>query len=254
MKKRKLKGLLVLLIGAIIFFYPFFSISVDDYIEEKETSNFLKTVFNAESEEKKNVIKEKDVDEIGELFIPALEQNFKVYKNADMNKISKGVALLNKSDIQKKGEGTRCIIAGHRGYYNKRMFKDIDKLKIGDTVYLKYSNSIEKFRVSGSDLIKETEWEKLEPVYGRDMLTLITCGKTYDSSHRLLINCDRIKKRTEKSLKISRRKIDKKIDKKIELNRSVCRKKNNIRIAAVLGMVIILIISIKIIYVLYKPE
>ena len=49
-------------------------------------------------------------------------------------------------------------------------------------------------------LLNLTKGEKLFPIANRDMLTLLTCDPaTPPSPYRLLVNCDRLEEKTEKT-------------------------------------------------------
>ena len=205
MKKKKILGLVIVLIGMVFFFYPFFSVSIDDYIQNKELEYFIESELKKEqsyvdktkkyepkySKSVKNNLLTRNDDKIGNLYIPKLEQSFDLYKNADMKKISKGVAITKESDMPSSGVGSRTVIAGHRGYYNKRMFKDIDKLSKGDHIFVKYSGNILEYTVSDKEIIEDDEISKLNSISEREILTLLTCGSQTDSSQRLIVNCDR---------------------------------------------------------------
>ncbi len=293
MKKRKVLGLITLLIGIIFFFYPFFSISIDDYIESKKLKTFIENeikesenqIENKKLEEKdkgkenvkddklveKNISKNESDEKIGTVFIPKLKQSFDLYNNADMEKISKGVAITKESDKPLSGEGSRTVLAGHRGYYNKRMFKDIDNLNKGDDIFLKYNGSVVRYTVSDMETIKDNEKEKLNPIENREVLTLLTCGSATDSSHRFLVNCDKndydiyvdkenssldnedSSKNINEDNKIDRNRINKNREKNIQNIKNIKEpenikiKKMFFKLMSILGMVLIAMVIFKIV-------
>ena len=312
LRKKKINGLVIFLIGAVVFFYPFISIGIDDYMQNRELEKFLKqeeiqeektslkeeqskkgtesnrkkTAAEKEtytSSEKENLNNEerfknkgektavkseidgktginssgKKSDEIiGTLYIPKLKQSFNLYEKADMEKISKGVAVTEESDLPMSGIGSRTVIAGHRGYFNKRMFRDVDKLEKGDAIYIKYDGKTIKYEVSDTEVIKDTEKEKLKAIDGREVATLLTCGHVVDGSHRILVNCDRVENNAvynneteennsnigekNESGKIIRENKNSKIPEKLEY------KKTFIKTVSIIGILLIIYVIVKI--------
>jgi sortase A len=48
--------------------------------------------------------------------------------------MSKGAAHLSQTSLPIGGENTNCVIAAHRGFWKAAMFRDIEKLQIGDRI------------------------------------------------------------------------------------------------------------------------
>ena len=95
------------------------------------------------------------------------------------------------------GEGAEELyLAGHRlgwpGTGRRLVFFNLDKLKKGDTVTLRDSlGNPYEYRVSEAFVVTpECDWV-VDPVRGRDMVTLQTCTFP-DLVNRLIVRADRV--------------------------------------------------------------
>lgn len=72
-----------------------------------------------------------------------------------------------------QNKGNVCL-AGHNRGYSVNYFEKIKELEIGDEIYYTYNGMKHKYIVNSKDIIKDTDWEKLENTED-NRLTLITC-------------------------------------------------------------------------------
>lgn len=91
------------------------------------------------------------------------------------------------------GEGTRCVIAGHRGYYSRPMFRYVDVMTGGDKIYLYTPQGSLVYEVKDIEEIYPSQTDSLLPREGKDTLTLLTCTPFPTNRMRLLINAERVK-------------------------------------------------------------
>lgn len=243
MGKKRIIGLGIFLIGIIIFTYPFFLMVTNDLMQINKNNEFenrcLKNPYYSkarESIERNNRdIKIENTDKLVSLFekrrysnsnskyrkidlekynislnekmgyisIPKLGQSFDLFLDADYYKISKGVAVLNESDPPIGGIGRRCVIAGHSGYYNKVMFKYIDRLEKNDIIIVNFLGRKMEYEVYGMEIISPMDWKKLEPIESEDVLTLLTCTQFPKYNQRLLVNCKRVLHKNIDSKKVN---------------------------------------------------
>lgn len=73
---------------------------------------------------------------IGFLEIPDLDLELPILLGANSENLAKGAAHLTETSYPIGGENTNCVIAAHRGYYQTEMFRNLDKLEIGDVIYI----------------------------------------------------------------------------------------------------------------------
>ena len=103
------------------------------------------------------------------------------------------------------GEGTHCVIAGHRGLPSARLFTDIDQLEIGDVFYIHVLDRVLTYEVDQiSDMVDKDDTDTLtdlmQQVDGEDYVTLFTCTPYGINSHRLLVRGHRIENPEETAL------------------------------------------------------
>lgn len=131
-------------------------------------------------------------DSFGYIEIPAMGQKLSLYLGATDKNMAKGAAVLGGTSIPIGGANTNAVIAGHRGWKSQRFFKYIEKLKVGDAVYITNPWGTMSYRVESIDIIKPTDGDAIKIQEGKDMITLLTCHP-YRShgKYRYLVYCVR---------------------------------------------------------------
>lgn len=129
------------------------------------------------------------------LRIPKLDLYQPIYMDASKENLARGVAHIMGTDLPGQSLGLRAVIAGHRGYYQSTFFIYLDELVEGDPVYVEWKDNVLEYKVVGQEVIQPWEVEKLNPVEGKTMLTLLTCNPMRPPRRqRLLVNCELVKK------------------------------------------------------------
>lgn len=129
------------------------------------------------------------------LRIPKLDLYQPIYMDASKENLARGVAHIMGTDLPGQSPGLRAVIAGHRGYYQSTFFIYLDELAEGDPVYVEWKDNVLEYKVVGQEVIQPWEVEKLNPVEGKTMLTLLTCNPMRPPRRqRLLVNCELVKK------------------------------------------------------------
>lgn len=128
---------------------------------------------------------------IGHLHIPSAEIELPIYLGASDENMKLGATLLTHTSMPIGGENTNAVIAAHRGYYKAKMFKDIDKIQVGDEIYLRNFKEELTYVVSETVVINPTEIDKVLIQPGKDMLTLLTCHPYGESTYRYLVYAER---------------------------------------------------------------
>jgi sortase A len=107
--------------------------------------------------------------------------------------MAKGAAVLGQTSLPIGGTNTNSVIAGHRGYKGSPFFREIEKLSIGDYVYI--TNPWERliYQVESIDIVSPYDSEKLVIQEGKDMITLLTCHPYMShGKYRYLVYCVRV--------------------------------------------------------------
>lgn len=134
--------------------------------------------------------------EAGEVFgaisIPAMEVELPLYLGATTENLSCGAAVLGQTSVPIGGENTNAVIAGHRGYHGAPYFREIEKLKPGDTVTIENPWETLTYAVSEIKVIRPDDLSAVCIQEGRDMITLVTCHPYRSGGkYRYLVYCDR---------------------------------------------------------------
>ncbi|WP_195443776.1 class C sortase [Peptoniphilus harei] len=142
-------------------------------------------------------IKGIDKDEVfAYLIIPKLDMKKPIYLDATFDHLDWGVAQVEGTSLPLGGMSTRSVIAGHRGWWGDLMFYNVDKLEVGDEIFIDGRTGLLEYRVTGKDIISPSDWESILPVAGKDMVTLLTCHpKRPPRPKRLLINAERVEEK-----------------------------------------------------------
>lgn len=124
---------------------------------------------------------------IGFLEIPKLQIMLPIYHGVEEAVLQKGLGHLPQTSLPVGQEGTHVGITGHSGLSNKRLFSDLEQLEEGDWFKLHVMGEILCYQVEGIETVLPTQTEELEPVEGKDYVTLITCTPYGINDHRLLV-------------------------------------------------------------------
>lgn len=128
----------------------------------------------------------------GYIEIPKMGVKLGIFLGATKENMNKGAVHLDKTSMPVGGVNTNCVIAGHRG--NGRygdMFRAIDKLEIGDKVYITNPWETLNYTVTEVFAISPEDIDKILIQQGKDMVTLVTCHPYGSSQYRYIVYCER---------------------------------------------------------------
>lgn len=128
-----------------------------------------------------------DVDMISHLVVPKLSLDLPIFHGIDDNVLMIGVGHVEGTSLPVGTVGGRCVLAGHSGMPNARMFDDIHLLEKGDRFVLWTLGEAYAYEVIDSEVVEPSAVEKLNPVEGEDLVTLVTCTPYRVNTHRLLV-------------------------------------------------------------------
>lgn len=141
-------------------------------------------------------------DEFGYIEIPTLNKTFPLYLGASDKNMAKGLAIMGQTSIPIGEKNTNSVIAGHRGWNTGNFLREIEKVKIGDYIYI--TNPWEKlmYQVIAIDIISPYDVEKLLIQEGKTMITIMTCHPyASHGKYRYLVYCEQTKKKQETIIK-----------------------------------------------------
>ena len=131
-------------------------------------------------------------DAVGYVEIPAMDVILPLYLGASRAHMSDGAAVLGQTSMPIGGNSTNCVIAAHRGWNGKAMFRDVELLQEGDLVYLTNLWETLTYQVTGISIIWPDEVEAVAVEPGQDMVTLLTCHPYIVGTYRYLVYCQRV--------------------------------------------------------------
>lgn len=128
----------------------------------------------------------------GYIDIPVMNVKLGIFLGAANENMNKGAVHLDKTSLPIGGINTNCVIAAHRG--NGRygdMFRNIQKLSIGDSVYITNPWERLEYRVTDIFAAEPEDIDKIIIQKGRDIVTLVTCHPYGSSEFRYIVYCER---------------------------------------------------------------
>ena len=129
---------------------------------------------------------------MGYVEVPKISVYLPIYHGTEGATLERGVGHLLGSSLPVGGEGTHCVLTGHTGMSNQRLFTDLEQMEIGDVFYLHVLDQVLAYQVDAINTVAPYETSLLCEVEGQDLCTLITCTPYGVNSHRLLVRGLRI--------------------------------------------------------------
>ena len=126
------------------------------------------------------------------LEIPDLGVNLPVYHGTNEAVLQVALGHVEGSSLPVGGEGTHCVISGHRGLPSAKLFSNLDQLAVGDVFLLRVLDETLTYQVDQILVVEPEDMEPLAIFPGEDYCTLVTCTPYGINSHRLLVRGTRI--------------------------------------------------------------
>lgn len=131
-------------------------------------------------------------EKMGYLRIPKMTEELPVYAGTVEDVLQKGVGHLEGTSLPVGGNNTHSVLTAHRGLPDKKLFRELDKLQVGDRLYFHNIGETLAYQVDHVEIIEPTDFEKLLVAPGHDYMTLLTCHPYMINSHRLIVRGHRI--------------------------------------------------------------
>lgn len=129
---------------------------------------------------------------IGYVEVPKIEVELPIYRGASDDVLERGIGHLERSSLPVGGESTHSVLTGHRGLPTARLFRDLDKLAVGDVFVIDTLGDKIAYEVETVQTVLPHEVESLRVQPGRDLCTLVTCDPYMINSHRMLVTGHRV--------------------------------------------------------------
>ena len=148
--------------------------SARQYNEELKTKE---SRWNMTEEEWSRYMSELNVDgagSMGYITIPKIDIMLPINHSTEEKVLQSAIGHIEGTSLPVGGEGTHCVLSGHRGLPTARLFTDLDKLK-------------DQIRI-----VEPTDYSLLQFEEGADYCTLLTCTPYGINTQRLLVRGKRI--------------------------------------------------------------
>ena len=221
----KIFMIIVFLVGVLVMMYPFYINAVNDFIDQKrmeevqrqnkeqnkEQVRKAKERMKKRNEElKKNglvpkapkftnsnerkIVSDEYIREhlIGAVSIPAIEITLPLFDTTNEKLLQEGATVLQGTSFPTGGINTHSVISAQSGLPEKKLFTDLEDVKIGEVFVITLFEEKLAYEVDKIDIVepKDTSVINIEP--GRDIVTLLTCTPYMINSHRLLVTGHRV--------------------------------------------------------------
>lgn len=134
---------------------------------------------------------------MGYIEIPEIDCSLPIYHGTEESVLQVAVGHLEWSNLPVGGEGTHCVLSGHRGLPSAKLFTNLDKLAVGDTFLLRVLDEVLTYEVDQILIVKPEQVDALGIVPGEDYCTLVTCTPYGINTHRLLVRGHRVENTPE---------------------------------------------------------
>lgn len=129
---------------------------------------------------------------IGYIEIPNIKVSLPIYHGVDEAVLQIAVGHIEGSSLPVGGEGTHCVISGHRGLPSAKLFTNLDEMEEGDLFMMRVLDETLTYEVDQIRIVEPEDLSALEIEEGKDLCTLVTCTPYGINSHRLLVRGHRV--------------------------------------------------------------
>ena len=134
---------------------------------------------------------------MGYIEIPEIDCSLPIYHGTEESVLQVAVGHLEWSSLPVGGEGTHCVLSGHRGLPSAKLFTNLDKLAVGGTFLLRVLDEVLTYEVDQILIVEPEQVDALGIVPGEDYCTLVTCTPYGINTHRLLVRGHRVENTPE---------------------------------------------------------
>lgn len=215
--------LLILLMGLSLLLYPTVSDYWNSFHQSRAIASYAEAVadlddgmyekmwqeaveYNEKLKEKDNrwVLTEEEQEEyesilnvsgtgiMGYIEIPEIKVSLPIYHGVDEGILQIAIGHITGTSLPVGGEGTHCVVSGHRGLPSAKLFTDLDKLVEGDIFIMRVLDETLTYEVDQILIVEPEDTSALEMEEGKDLCTLVTCTPYGVNSHRMLVRGHRI--------------------------------------------------------------
>jgi sortase A len=126
------------------------------------------------------------------IVIPSIDADLPIYHGTSEAVLAEGVGHLEGTALPIGGPGTHAVLTGHRGLATAELFTRLDELQRDDRFTINVFGNTLTYRVTTTLVVDPSDTATLNPVPGKDLVTLVTCTPLGINSHRILVTGTRV--------------------------------------------------------------
>ena len=131
-------------------------------------------------------------EKIGYIDVPKINQQIPVYAGTSEDVLQHACGHLEGTSLPIGGKDTHAVITAHRGLPQVKLFRDLDKMEVGDLFFFTNVKETLAYKVDQILVVEPWDFEPVLVVEGEDLMTLLTCTPYMINSHRLLVRGHRV--------------------------------------------------------------
>lgn len=211
----------ILLVGLSLLLYPTVSDYWNSFRQSKAIADYAETVAKLDEDEYNKILTaaydynrklSKNGEAIGQaekaeyesllnisgqgimgyIEIPEINCSLPIYHGTEDSVLQIAIGHIDWSSLPVGGEGSHCVLSGHRGLPSAKLFSNLDKLQNGDTFMIRVLDEVLTYEVDQILIVEPQEIDSLKTVAGKDYCTLVTCTPYGVNTHRLLVRGHRV--------------------------------------------------------------
>lgn len=126
------------------------------------------------------------------LAVPSIDLQLPVRHGTENHTLEDGVGHLYGSALPVGGEGMHSVLTAHTGLSTATLFDRLVDVEEGEDFYIDVMGELLRYEVDQISVVTPQEAEELQPVVGRDLVTLLTCTPYGVNNYRLLVRGTRV--------------------------------------------------------------
>ena len=129
---------------------------------------------------------------MGYIEIEKINVNLPIYHGTSDKVLNTSIGHIDWSSLPIGGESSHCVLSGHRGLVNAKIFTDLDVLREGDTFKLNILGKSLTYEIDRILTVNPDDTNELQIEKGKNLCTLVTCTPYGINTQRLLVRGHRI--------------------------------------------------------------
>lgn len=124
--------------------------------------------------------------------IPVIDVDLAIYHGTSDEVLNRGIGHFEFSSLPSGGKNSHCILTGHRGLPNAKLFTRLDELKKKDRIYIHICKKTLTYEVVDCFVVEPEEILNMGIEKSRDLLSLVTCTPYGINTKRLVVQAKQI--------------------------------------------------------------